>query len=61
MRYELTDREWTVIKPILPNKPRGVRRRKRECQLAAIFDVFDCAQASNATSMQEPLDRQRRR
>lgn len=24
MRYELTDQEWTTIKPILPNKPRGV-------------------------------------
>ena len=24
MRYELTDHEWTAIKPMLPNKPRGV-------------------------------------
>jgi hypothetical protein len=24
MRYELTDDEWTAIKPMLPNKPRGV-------------------------------------
>ena len=24
MRYELSDYEWTVIKPMLPNKPRGV-------------------------------------
>jgi transposase len=24
MRYELTDYEWTAIKPMLPNKPRGV-------------------------------------
>jgi transposase len=23
MRYELTDHEWTAIKPMLPNKPRG--------------------------------------
>ena len=23
MRYELTDREWAAIKPMLPNKPRG--------------------------------------
>jgi hypothetical protein len=23
MRYELTDYEWTAIKPMLPNKPRG--------------------------------------
>src|SRR5205814_6813745 len=26
MRYELTDYEWGVIKPMLPNKPRGVPR-----------------------------------
>ena len=26
MRYELNDYEWRVIKPMLPNKPRGVPR-----------------------------------
>jgi transposase len=26
MRYELSDYEWTAIRPTLPNKPRGVRR-----------------------------------
>ena len=26
MRYELSDNDWTAIKPMLPNKPRGVRR-----------------------------------
>jgi transposase len=26
MCYELSDYEWTAIKPMLPNKPRGVRR-----------------------------------
>jgi len=25
-RYDLTDFEWKVIKPLLPNKPRGVPR-----------------------------------
>jgi hypothetical protein len=24
MRYELNDYEWRLIKPMLPNKPRGV-------------------------------------
>jgi transposase len=24
MRYELNDYEWRVIKPMLPNEPRGV-------------------------------------
>jgi transposase len=27
MRYELSDYEWTVIKPMLPNKPRVDDRR----------------------------------
>ena len=26
MRHELSANEWTAIKPMLPNKPRGVRR-----------------------------------
>jgi len=26
MRYELGDCEWGVIKPMLPNKPRGIPR-----------------------------------
>lgn len=25
-RYELTDREWSIIEPLLPNKPRSVPR-----------------------------------
>ena len=25
MRYELTDYEWTAIRPMLPNKPRSNR------------------------------------
>jgi transposase len=24
MRYELSDYEWSVIRPMLPNKPRGI-------------------------------------
>ena len=26
MRYELSDYEWSVIRPMLPNKPRGIPR-----------------------------------
>lgn len=25
-RYELTEKEWSIIEPLLPNKPRGVPR-----------------------------------
>ena len=25
-RYDLTDFEWSVIEPLLPNNPRGVAR-----------------------------------
>ena len=25
MRYKLNDYQWTAIKPMLPNKPRGIR------------------------------------
>ena len=34
MRYELSDYEWTAIKPMLPNKPRGVRRVTVVCSMA---------------------------
>jgi transposase len=26
-RYELSDFEWSIIQPLLPNKPRGVLER----------------------------------
>src|SRR6478736_1264792 len=40
MRYELTDHEWTVIKPMLPNKPRGVPRVNDPRVLNGIFWVL---------------------
>jgi transposase len=40
MRYELTDREWTAIKPMLPNKPRGVPRVNDRRVLNGIFWVL---------------------
>jgi transposase len=36
MRYELADYEWDAIKPMLPNKPRGVPRRDRGLTLQAM-------------------------
>ena len=39
MRYELTDNEWSAIKPMLPNKPRGVGRMNDCRVLNGIFRV----------------------
>ena len=39
MRYELSDYEWSVIKPMLPNKPRGVPRVDDRRVLNGIFWV----------------------
>jgi transposase len=37
MRYELSNDEWIVIKPMLPNKPRGTPRvNDRLAQIATI-------------------------
>ena len=40
MRYELSDYEWTTIKPMLPNKARGVRRVNDRRVLNGIFWVL---------------------
>jgi transposase len=40
MRYELSDYEWGVIKPMLPNKPRGVPRVDDRRVLNGIFWVL---------------------
>ena len=40
MRYELSDYEWTAIKPMLPNTPRGVRRVNDRRVLNGIFWVL---------------------
>jgi len=36
-RYDLSDKEWAVIAPLLPNKPRGVPRVDDRRVLNAIF------------------------
>jgi hypothetical protein len=41
MRYELTDHEWAAIKPMLPNKPRGVPRSVRPYFNRYTEDAFD--------------------
>ena len=40
MRYELSDYEWSVIKPMLPNKPRGIPRVDDRRILNGIFWVL---------------------
>jgi len=39
-RYDLTDFEWRVIAPLLPNKPRGVPRVDDRRVLNGIFWVL---------------------
>lgn len=40
MRYELSDHEWAVITPMLPNRPRGVPRVNDRRVLNGIFWVL---------------------
>jgi hypothetical protein len=48
MRYELSDYEWTAIKPMLPNKRSGaflrcgVRQNAANVGAARAANVFDC-------------------
>jgi len=41
MRYELADCEWDAIKPMLPNKPRGIPR-VNDRRVNGIFRVLRC-------------------
>jgi hypothetical protein len=36
-RYELSDFEWSIIEPLLPNKPRGVPRVDNRRALNGIY------------------------
>jgi transposase len=40
MRYELSDYEWSVIRPMLPNKQRGIPRVDDRRILTGIFWVL---------------------
>ena len=39
-RFDLTDKEWAIIEPLLPNKPRGVPRVDDRTVLNGIFWVL---------------------
>lgn len=36
-RYEMSDFEWSIIQPLLPNKPRGVPRADDRKVINGIF------------------------
>jgi transposase len=40
-RFDLSDAEWALIKPLLPNKPRGVARVNDRRVINGIFYVAD--------------------
>lgn len=39
-RFDLSDAEWSIIAPLLPNKPRGVARADDRRVLNAIFYIL---------------------
>ena len=39
-RFDLTDIEWSIISPLLPNKPRGVPRQDDRRILNGIFFIL---------------------
>jgi len=54
MRYELSDEEWTAIKPMLPNKPRGVPRVNDRRVLNGIFWMLRSGGATSAVGPSLP-------
>ena len=57
-RYDLTDFEWRVIEPLLPNKPRGVPRVDDRRALNGIFWVLRSGEGGRRNP---PSRRSRRR
>ena len=57
MRYELSDYEWTAIKPMLPNKPRGVQRVNDRRVLNGIFWVLRSGAPWRDHARYRPLNR----
>jgi transposase len=53
MRYELSDYEWTAIKPMLPNKSRGVPRVNDRRVLNGIFG--SCVQVRLGATYRRPM------
>ena len=55
--YELSDFEWGVIAPLLPNKPRGVPRVDDRRVLNGIFWRLRTGADGPAIGAREPDDR----
>ena len=53
MRYEISDYEWTAIKPMLPNKPRGVRHVMTVACSMAPFGF--CVQVRRGATCKRPM------
>jgi len=55
MRYELSDCEWNVIRPMLPNKVRGIPRVDDRRILNGIFWVLRSGALSRADTNLRPF------
>jgi transposase len=53
-RYELTDFEWKTIRPLLPNKPRGVPRVDDRRVLNGIFRILRSGRIVRSPSKAQP-------
>jgi hypothetical protein len=51
MRYELSDDEWATLRPMLPNKPRGLPQLAPDAQGRAVTAGHNIT----ATERAEPL------
>lgn len=54
MRYELSDQEWSIIRAMLPTKPRGIPRVDDRRVLNGIFWVLQ-----SGAPWREPIRRTR--
>ena len=55
MRYELSDHEWDVINPMLPNQPRGIPRVDDRRVLNGAASFGSCAPAAPWRDLPEPF------
>jgi transposase len=53
MRYKLNDHEWAAIKPMLPNKPRGVPRVNDRRVLNGIFWILRSGLPAGRNSLRQ--------